>query len=332
MEVLKYLSRPLLATCIACSLGVFTQYSSAKANDIANISFANLLQQERQWAGLQTKTVKVGDITWTYSEGGASNKPTILLIHGLSGTRDNWNRVAHYLTPYYHVIIPDLPFHGDTQTPQDFDASVPNLTEKLRRFSEALAIEKNLHLAGHSLGGAITTLYAAQYSSDTKSMLLMNAAGIFKTANTAYFKDPNQLKQLTVSKTGDFNRLMQLAMSNPPFIPSEILKQQENMMMANSKSIDKLIEQIIVIQKAMPPESFAMAARIIDCPVQIMWGEQDKIINKEVSHELKSLLKNAQEPIIYTGIGHMPLLELDQVVAKDYLNFLRKLPTTPTTP
>lgn len=332
MDVLKYLTPPLLATYLACSVATFSQHTLAKPNDIATISFANLLQQERQWAGLERKTVKVGDMTWHYNEGGVSNKPTVLLLHGLSGTADNCNRVAHYLTPYYHVIIPDLPFHGDTQVPQDFDASVPNLTEKLRRFSEAIGIQKNLHLAGHSFGGAIAMLYGAQYSSETQSILLMNAAGIFKTANTAFFKDPNQLKQLTVRKPGDFERLMKLAMSNPPFIPVEILKQQENLMIANSKSIDKVIEQAIALQNAMPPESYAMAARIIDSPVQIIWGEQDKIINKEVSHELKSLLKNAQEPIIYKGIGHMPLLEIDQIVAKDYLNFLQTLPKTTTTP
>lgn len=322
------LGQYLLISCLAIGSASIAPQIYAK-NDNATISFANLLQQERQWAGLTSKTLKVGDITWRYSEGGSSSKPTLLLVHGLSGTRDNWNRVAHYLTPYYHVIIPDLPFHGETQVPDDFDSSVPNLTEKLRRFAEAGGFEKNLNIAGHSLGGAVTMLYAAQYSSDTQSMLLMNAAGVYKNANTIYLKDPTQLKQILITKPGDFNQLMKLAMANPPFIPSEILKQQENLMLANSKQTQKVVDQIVVLQKAFTPESFAMAARIIDAPVQIIWGEQDRIINKEVASELKSLLKNAEEPIIYKGIGHMPLLELDQVVSKDYLDFLQRVQNRP---
>ncbi len=55
----------------------------------------------------------------------------------LAGSRDNWNRVAHYLTTNYHVIIPDLPGSGETIVSHDFDYSVPNLAEKLRRFVEA---------------------------------------------------------------------------------------------------------------------------------------------------------------------------------------------------
>lgn len=103
--------------------------SQAQAADNIDVSFQTILQQERNWAGLQSKSLKVGDITWSYSEGGSSTKPTLLLIHGLAGSRDNWNRVAHYLTTNYHVIIPDLPGSGETIVSQDFDYSVPNLAE-----------------------------------------------------------------------------------------------------------------------------------------------------------------------------------------------------------
>ena len=98
------------------------------------------------------------------------------------------------------------------------------------------------------------------------------------------------------------------------------------MMISQSKNTLKVVDQLNAVFKAYTPESFALAGRIIEAPTLIMWGDQDKMINHEVSQELKSILKFAETPIIYKGIGHMPLLELDQVVAKDYLNFLAKLP------
>ena len=125
----------------------------------AEINFQNILQEERTWAGLESKSLKVGDIEWRYSEGGSRTKPTLLLLHGLSGTRDNWNRVARYLSPYYHVIIPDLPAHGETKTPENFDLSIPNLTEKLRRFADAAQFDPNMHIAGHSMGGGRLQCY-----------------------------------------------------------------------------------------------------------------------------------------------------------------------------
>ncbi|MFP6822029.1 MAG: alpha/beta hydrolase [Acinetobacter sp.] len=301
------------------TVGLSTTSYAAPAIDIQSV-----LQQERAWAGMETKRVKVGDIDWAYSEGGPAGKPTIMLVHGLAGSRDNWNRVARYLTPYYHVIIPDLPGQGDSKVPNDFDYSLPNLTEKLRRFAEAIKVDNGLNVAGHSMGGSISLLYAAQYPVDTKSLFLIDSAGVFKSANTPYLKDPTTLRNMIVSKPGDFDRLMKIATSLPPFIPKELKDAQEKLMISQSANTTKLVEQLIVMSKLFTPDSFAIAARSIDQPVLIAWGDKDQIINVEAAAELKGLLKNAQEPIILKGVGHLPILEQEQLLVKPYLDFLGK--------
>ena len=313
----------ILSTALAMgsvvTIGLSTTSYAAPAIDIQSV-----LQQERAWAGMETKRVKVGDIDWAYSEGGPAGKPTIMLVHGLAGSRDNWNRVARYLTPYYHVIIPDLPGQGDSKVPNDFDYSLPNLTEKLRRFAEAIKVDNGLNVAGHSMGGSISLLYAAQYPVDTKSLFLIDSAGVFKSANTPYLKDPTTLRNMIVSKPGDFDRLMKIATSLPPFIPKELKDAQEKLMISQSANTTKLVEQLIVMSKLFTPDSFAIAARSIDQPVLIAWEDKDQIINVEAAAELKGLLKNAQEPIILKGVGHLPILEQEQLLIKPYLDFLGK--------
>ncbi|MEG0487093.1 MAG: alpha/beta hydrolase [Acinetobacter sp.] len=316
----RTLSQLFLASAIGlASIGVVSQTQAAPSIDIQSV-----LQQERTWAGMETKRVKVGDIDWAYSEGGQAGKPTLLLVHGLAGSRDNWNRLARYLTPYYHVIIPDLPGQGDSKVPNDFDYSLPNLTEKLRRFAEAIKVDNGLNIAGHSMGGSIALLYVAQYPIDTKSLFLIDSAGVFKSANTPYLKDPTTLRNMLVSKPGDFDRLMKIAMNTPPFIPKELKDAQEKLMISQSANTSKLVEQLIVMSKLFTPDSFAIAARSIDQPVLIAWGDKDQIINVEAAAELKGLLKNAQEPVILKGIGHMPILEQEQLLVKPYLDFLGK--------
>lgn len=307
-----------LVTGTVTSLGLSNTYAAP------TIDIQSVLQQERAWAGMETKRVKVGDIDWAYSEGGPAGKPTLMLVHGLAGSRDNWNRVARYLTPYYHVIIPDLPGQGDSKVPSDFDYSLPNLTEKLRRFAEAIKVENGLNVAGHSMGGSISLLYAAQYPVDTKSLFLIDSAGVFKSANTPYLKDPTTLRNMIVSKSGDFDRLMKIATNLPPFIPKELKDSQEKLMISQSANTTKLVEQLIVMSKLFTPDSFAIAARSIDQPVLIAWGDKDQIINVEAAAELKGLLKNAQEPVILKGVGHLPLLEQEQLLIKSYLDFLAK--------
>ncbi len=312
------LSRSVLMALSLLIAPITTQHLAAAPA----LNFQNVLQQERAWAGLTTKTVQVENVTWSYSEGGDVTKPTLVLIHGLSGTRDNWNRVARYLTPYYHVIIPDLPAHGDTKIPADFDLSIANMTEKLRRFLEATKFEQNVHIAGHSMGGAIAMLYSAQYPVEVKSLYLVDAAGVFKSANTPYLKDPSLLADLVIKKPGDFDRLLNLATNMPPFIPNELKVEQEKMMIANAVNTQKMVDSLIAMSKVYTPDSYALAAGSIDVPVGIVWGQKDRIINVEVATELKGLLKNAQQPLILKNIGHMPILEAEQLVAQHYLAFL----------
>ena len=97
---------------LAALLIINCQTASYAASPLVNDPVAltqSVLQQERQWAGLETKTIKVEDFTFSYSEGGAKTAPTVLLVHGFSGSRDNWNRIANKLTKQYHVIALDLP-------------------------------------------------------------------------------------------------------------------------------------------------------------------------------------------------------------------------------
>ena len=84
------LSRFLQMTCLAVSIST-PLYSYAAINKTprdARLSLENYLVKERNAAGLRSKTIKIDDISWSYSEGGSSNKPAVLLIHGLAGNRD----------------------------------------------------------------------------------------------------------------------------------------------------------------------------------------------------------------------------------------------------
>lgn len=320
VKLLKFASLSCAIVCSAFSYAASPAPSALKPPVILQ----DYLGQQRKAAGLTAKTVQVGNVTWSYNEGGSRTKPSILLIHGLAGSRDNWNRVAHFLTPDYHVIIPDLPTNGDTKIPADFDISVPNVTEQLRQFAIAIDIEDKLNIAGHSLGGSIATLYASQYPFDTQSLFLLNSAGIYKQANTAYTKDPYYLKNLIVSKPGDLDEVSHQLMQQPPQVPLKLKRAQEKLLIAQSPQIQKMIEQIITLNRIYTPDSFARLTRNVEAPTLILWGKQDKIINVEAANELKSLLKRAEAPVILNNVGHMPILEAEQEVADHYLPFLAK--------
>jgi len=218
-----------------------------------------------------------------------------------------------------------VPTAGSTQVPANFDLSVPNVTEQLRRFIEAAHIQDNLNIAGHSLGGTIAMFYASQYPFDTKSLLLMSTGGIFKSNNTNYLKNPIYLKQLLIHQKGDLDFVLKKVMFNPPFTASVIRNEQEKIFIAKSQETAKIINQIDALNRLYTPTTFTTMVKNIEAPTMILWGEQDQIVNVDVANELKSILKRPENPIILKRIGHMPLLEAPERVADDYLSFLNKV-------
>ncbi len=319
------LHRLLAPALLALSLSSIAPLAQANID----MTFQQIMQEERAWAGLQTKTIKVNNIDWSYSIGGSSNKPTILLIHGLSGSRDNWNRVARYLTPHYQVIIPDLPLHGDTKAPADFDPQVATYQEELRKLTGALGVEKNIHVAGHSLGGAIALLYASIYFTETQSLMIMDSAGVYKNTNSPFLKDPQKMHEIVVKKAGDLDRVLKTAMYAPPFIPSALKREQEQLMISLAPQTTKVVNKLVEQAGYYTPEGFALPVRSIEAPTQIIWGEQDQVIDVGVVPELVEHLKNEEPPVILKGIGHSPLLEAEQLVIQSYLPFLQRAQAKP---
>ena len=96
-------------------------------------------------------------------------------------------------------------------------------------------------------------------------------------------------------------------------------------MIAQSKNTHLMVNTLIEMSKIYTADSFALAAKMIDAPALIVWGKQDKVINAEAAQELHQLLKNSETPLVLDGIGHMPILEAEQLTAQAYLKFLAKL-------
>jgi pimeloyl-ACP methyl ester carboxylesterase len=326
---------------LALSIALITPILASTIPVAHAVDFQTAMTEERAWAGLTTKQATAGDVKWVYSEGGNPHNPTLLLIHGLGGSRDNWNRVAHHLTPYSHVVIPDLPGSGDSIIAADYDLQPATMTESLRRFAETIKIEKNLNVAGHSMGGAIAGLYTSLYFSDTQSLLLVDPAGVYATSKSAYLKDPTLLRQLIVEKPGDLNKVLHIAMQDPPFIPADLLVGQEKVMFDHVPTMKKLVERLILLNQSYTPDSFATVVKSIEAPTLVIWGKDDKIIDVGVVPELMSELKDKRPPLILNGVGHTPILEAEQLVVQAYLPFLAKAivtpnkftpPVTPSTP
>ncbi|KAJ5189907.1 hypothetical protein N7491_008052 [Penicillium cf. griseofulvum] len=85
---------------------------------------------------------------------------TILLIHGGLSSRKDWDLVVPLLTARnYHLLIPDLPGHGDSVSIQPFNVELA--AEMLLPLIKTHAHNGKTHIIGISLGAHVAASLAA---------------------------------------------------------------------------------------------------------------------------------------------------------------------------
>jgi pimeloyl-ACP methyl ester carboxylesterase len=101
-----------------------------------------------------TGRVRVGEIEVELQEWGRGDRPFVL-VHGFTGSRDDWREVAPILARERRVVAPDLRGHGGTTNVGRADAySFDVLAQDLIGCLDALGIER-CDLLGHSMGGSV---------------------------------------------------------------------------------------------------------------------------------------------------------------------------------
>ncbi len=116
-----------LMLCVACLIGLMAVFPE----DATRAAFAI----ERFRSGLAHKSIVMDDETWHYLDGGPSDAPVVLLLHGFGANKDNWTRFSKKLTDRYHVIAPDLPGFGESARRLERDYSLSAQSDWLHGFA-----------------------------------------------------------------------------------------------------------------------------------------------------------------------------------------------------
>ena len=97
-------------------------------------------------------------------------KPTILIIHGAFTSAASWEPIHQYL-PNYHLLIPNLPRHG--QSVDISPLSFEHTSELLAYLVKTKAHDKQVHAVGHSLGASLTLHFACHYPDLISSVFVL---------------------------------------------------------------------------------------------------------------------------------------------------------------
>jgi pimeloyl-ACP methyl ester carboxylesterase len=268
---------------------------------------------ERWRADLERKEVVLPDGTHVvYLEGGHGEP--VVLLHGFGTDKDNFTRVARYLTPHYRVIAPDLIGFGESTHLQDADYRYAAQAERVHAFVQALGL-KQIDLGGNSMGGALALSYAAQHPQEVRSLWLIDTAGVAGAppSELARIIASGGRNPLMVTKESDFPALVKFTMADPPYLPGMVMDTLARERIANQALERKVFEQIAT-------DSVNDAVKGLPTPTLIVWGAEDRALSVGTVPVLQALLPHSQA-VVMPGVGHAPMIERPKQAAQDYLQF-----------
>mgnify|MGYP001813127782 CR=1 FL=1 len=245
-------------------------------------------------------------------ESTATDRPAILLLHGIGDSSESWLPVMEGLAEHHRVLAPDLLGHGESDKPRA-DYSVAAFANGMRDLLEVLGIE-SATVVGHSLGGGVAAQFAYQYPDRVERLVLVSAGGVDR-----------HVSALLRIAAAPFSELTVPLVHTPPGrllvrIGTGLLKVAGHDLSVDADELRRVLDGL--------PEDGAFDAftrtlrAVVDwrgqvvtmrdrvylasmIPMLIAWGTHDGVIPPEHAEQLASSCPHARLSM-YEGAGHFP--------------------------
>lgn len=269
----------------------------------------------RAMLGLHARSLVIDGQRWAYVERAADQvvAATIVMLHGYTGSKENWYRLAARLRGRYRMVIPDLPGWGESEHRADADYGYAAQAASVAAFIRAIS-DQPVVLLGHSMGGGVAVVVAARYPQLIARVGLLNASGV-------EFKD-NQFGLDVLDGKNPFG-------------------------VRDAASLEHYLDSLFHVRKARPPipwpaSRIVIAQRcrdgdfeqsVLDCigrsetrflpgelaaqirqPALLLWGRQDAVIDPS-SLDLYAAQMPQARKVLLDDCGHMSLMEHPDAVA-----------------
>ena len=231
---------------------------------------------------------------------------TLILLHGLFGTLDNFQYLLKDFGKTYNVIAPIMPVF---ELPLRH-VSVAGLVDFMVGFVDFKKLSK-FHILGNSLGGHIALLYALKEPSHVLSIILTGSSGLYEKAMGTTFPRREDKEYIRKKIQSTF------------YDPASASDAMIDEVFAAVNDRGKLIRAISMAKSALR-HNLADKLGQINTPTLLIWGKQDAITPPFVGEKFKELLPNATLFFI-DKCGHAPMLERPEEFNKYLTDFLNKL-------
>ena len=273
--------------------------------------------REAMTAHLDKQSIQAGDTRWVYYEGGEGR--TIVLLHGFTSNKEAWLETAKLLTPHFHVIIPDLPGWGESSRVEGASYNIDAQAARLNTFVQALHLS-NFVLVGHSMGGAIAGVFAAEHPDAGVELALVDSFGL-KSAPSEMTREVAKGQQPFVfNDRAEFEHTLALVFAHPPKLPGRFID-----VLVKRNQRDRTFIERTFNELRESSQQLSLQSRLGDLtmPVLGLWCHDDKVIDISALNSLRNGLThaNAISSSTLSDCNHMPMLEKPEETAQILTGF-----------
>ena len=254
---------------------------------------------------IENKSVHASDA----GQGIDNSKDTIVFLHGSGLSHIVWSLTEQFFSSKnFNVLSIDLPGHGNSEGP--CLNSIEKITDWLEKVFEKLNL-KNLILVGHSQGCLEAIEYSFKYKKRLKKMVLMGGS----------YRMPVNKDLIDLASNGDSDAVKLMMKwgyeGSKKFIGGNPIER----IIQSPRDISEILAVDLIACNNYANGSEAVQS--ISCPIMLVFGELDKMVNLEAGKKFANLVKNSTTYII-PGCGHMIMIEKAFEMREKVLEFLKR--------
>lgn len=257
----------------------------------------------------ETKQVQVFGQKIEYIEAGTG--PTVILLHGLGGNKENWRFTIPALAAKFHVIVPDQLGFGASDKPM-IDYRPATLSDFLEEFMRKLSIPKAT-IVGNSLGGWVAADFAIRYPGEVERLVLLDAAGYFVRdvrRDEVTFLNAATLEEarIAVKKIFTKKELTSEAFARVFFAA--------RLRAGDGYTIDRFVDSMLRGEDRLNDRLVT-----IHTPTLVVWGRDDALIPVSIGETMAKQIPGAKL-VVLDGCGHAPPFECADAFHQALLAYL----------
>jgi pimeloyl-ACP methyl ester carboxylesterase len=280
--------------------------------------------RQRVAAGLSQGTVEAAGHRWTYAyrDADAADAPVIVMLHGFTGSKENWYPLARELGGRYRLLIPDLPGWGESERKPGVVYGFPQQAANVAAFIRTLSPGTPVVLLGHSMGGGIAVLAATRHPRDIAKLGLLDAAGVRFKDNQFGLDVLAGKNPFGVDDEASLQRYIDIVFHDAAAKPW--LPWPASTALIRKRRADAAFEQGVLDRIGRSAESLLPGEEAIRIrqPTLLLWCRQDAVIDASALDLYAQRIPHARK-VLLDGCGHMSLMERPREVAEAVVQLMQ---------